>query len=113
SIPRSLYEAAAIDGAGEWRMFWRITLPLLLDGVSPGSGQGYPPEWLEPLRHHPRLIVAGGLTPENLGPVLALRPYAVDVSSGVEEAVGLKSPDKLRAFLEAVDNSRSIVEACG
>ncbi|WP_084542357.1 carbohydrate ABC transporter permease [Calidithermus chliarophilus] len=29
SIPRSLYEAAAIDGAGEWRMFWRITLPLL------------------------------------------------------------------------------------
>jgi multiple sugar transport system permease protein len=29
SIPRSLYEAASIDGASEWRMFWRITLPLL------------------------------------------------------------------------------------
>lgn len=86
---------------------------LMLDGTSPGSGQGYPLAWIEPLRHHPRLIVAGGLNPENLGPVLALRPYAVDVSSGVEEAPGLKSPDKLRAFLQAVDNSGSIVEACG
>jgi phosphoribosylanthranilate isomerase len=86
---------------------------LMLDGTNPGSGEGYPLEWLEPLRHHPRLIVAGGLNPENLGPVLALKPYAVDVSSGVEEAPGVKSPDKLRAFLRAVDNSRSIVEACG
>jgi multiple sugar transport system permease protein len=29
TIPRELYDAAAIDGAGEWKLFWRITLPLL------------------------------------------------------------------------------------
>jgi len=75
---------------------------LLVDGVSPGSGQTYPLEWLMPLRQHPRLIVAGGLTPENLRSVLDLAPYAVDVSSGVELEPGRKDPNKLRAFLAQV-----------
>jgi len=75
---------------------------LLVDGVSPGSGQSYPLEWLMPLRQHPRLIVAGGLTPENLRSVLDLAPYAVDVSSGVELEPGRKDPNKLRAFLAQV-----------
>lgn len=75
---------------------------LLVDGVSPGSGQTYPLEWLMPLRQHPRLIVAGGLTPENLRSVLDLAPYAVDVSSGVELEPGRKDPHKLRAFLAQV-----------
>lgn len=106
-------KAFKLSGPADPRLAGYPADALMLDGTSPGSGQGYPLEWLEPLRHHPRLIVAGGLNPENLRPVLALKPYAVDVSSGVEEAPGLKSPDKLRAFLQAVDNSRSIVEACG
>jgi len=75
---------------------------LLVDGVSPGSGQTYPLEWLMPLRRHPRLIVAGGLTPENLRSVLDLAPYAVDVSSGVELEPRRKDPHKLRAFLAQV-----------
>jgi phosphoribosylanthranilate isomerase len=75
---------------------------LLVDGVSPGSGQTYPLEWLLSLRQHPRLIVAGGLTPENLRSVLDLAPYAVDVSSGVELEPGRKDPNKLRAFLAQV-----------
>lgn len=75
---------------------------LLVDGASPGSGQAYPLGWLEPLRAHPRLIIAGGLTPENLPSALALKPYGVDVSSGVEAVPGRKDPDKLRAFLAQV-----------
>ncbi|RIH85701.1 N-(5'-phosphoribosyl)anthranilate isomerase [Meiothermus luteus] len=75
---------------------------LLVDGASPGSGRAYPLEWLEPLRPHPRLIIAGGLTVENLLAVLALKPYGVDVSSGVEAAPGRKDPEKLRGFLGQV-----------
>ncbi len=75
---------------------------LMVDGANPGSGQGYPLEWLEPFRGHPRLIVAGGLNPENLAPVLALRPYGVDVSSGVEQSPGVKDAQRVGDFLDLV-----------
>jgi phosphoribosylanthranilate isomerase len=51
----------------------------------------------------PPIIVAGGLTPENVGRVVKLiAPYAVDVSSGVEEKFGEKSAGKMEAFVGAV-----------
>ena len=76
---------------------------LLADGRRPGSGEAYDWGWLEPLADHPRLIVAGGLSPERLPELFArLCPYAVDVSSGVESAPGVKDEARLRAFLQRV-----------
>jgi phosphoribosylanthranilate isomerase len=49
------------------------------------------------------LILSGGLTPENVGQaVTVVQPYAVDVASGVELSPGIKIPERMRAFVEAV-----------
>jgi phosphoribosylanthranilate isomerase len=59
-------------------------------------------------RNLPPLIAAGGLTPENVAAVVRqLHPYAVDVSSGVEETFGQKSPAKVERFTAQVRQSDS------
>ncbi len=80
---------------------------LLVDSHVSGrpGGSGRPFDWraLPSLPAGRPLIVAGGLHPTNVGEAIrALRPYAVDVSSGVEDAPGIKSADRLRRFMEAV-----------
>ncbi len=73
---------------------------LLLDGLKPGSGESF--DWSQAafLKAFPRLILAGGLTPENVQEAIAaLRPYAVDLASGVEASVGKKDPVKLKTFI--------------
>lgn len=79
---------------------------LLLDSYSPaapgGTGETFGWERIPEVRRLP-LILAGGLTPQNVAAAIAqVRPYAVDVSSGVESAPGRKDSDRMAAFLRAV-----------
>lgn len=68
-----------------------------------GTGQTVDWSLLSALGGHVPLILSGGLTSENVGQaVAAVRPFAVDVASGTEAAPGVKDPEKLRAFGEAV-----------
>jgi phosphoribosylanthranilate isomerase len=73
---------------------------LLVDGTSPGSGAVFDWRLAEGVVDHGRLIVSGGLTPENVGDaVRRLHPFGVDVSTGVERAPGAKDPQKLADFI--------------
>ena len=78
---------------------------ILVDGSS--GGQGVALDW-DALAPHVAacekpIVLAGGLTPENVGEAIrTVRPFGVDVSSGVESDPGEKDPGLIRAFCEAV-----------
>ncbi|MCP3902094.1 MAG: phosphoribosylanthranilate isomerase [Planctomycetes bacterium] len=78
---------------------------LLVDGPRGGAGETFDHGALAALaeRITRPVVLAGGLTPENVGEAIrTVRPYAVDVSSGVERAPGIKDPELIAAFCVAV-----------
>lgn len=94
-----------------WDILADVSDALLLDtrvrGVTGGTGKAF--DWraaapsIRPASVQLPIVLAGGLNPENVGEAItALHPTVVDVSSGVESAPGIKSPDLMRAFADAV-----------
>lgn len=89
---------------------YRNSAGLLVDAWHPqqygGTGHGF--NWsLIPERRPLPLILAGGLQPANVGAaVQQVRPWAVDVSGGVESSKGIKCAKKMADFLAAVGNAR-------
>jgi phosphoribosylanthranilate isomerase len=81
---------------------------ILVDSPNPGSGVEFDRSLLSEIPSGLRILLAGGLTPENVGDAIAkVEPWGVDVSSGVEKSHGYKDPIKLKNFIEA---SRSAAE---
>jgi len=83
---------------------------ILVDAHVPGqyggTGQTAPWNLLADFKPDVPLILAGGLTPENVAEAIRIvKPYAVDVASGVESAPGKKDADKMRRFIDAVRNA--------
>ena len=74
-----------------------------VDGAYGGTGKTFDWNLVAGYRDWGRIWLAGGLTPGNVGSAIAtVRPYAVDVSSGVEISPGVKSHDLIRRFATAV-----------
>lgn len=74
---------------------------VLLDGATPGSGKMFDWSLAGEVPEGVRLILAGGLDPDNVADaVRAVEPWGVDVSSGVERSPGRKDPLKVKRFVE-------------
>jgi len=100
--PESLRELAEREG--------RV---IMLDAHHPvlKGGTGQTIDWAKAREatKFARVILAGGLTPENVGEAIRqVRPFAVDVASGVEASPGVKDASKLRAFFNAVREADEI-----
>ena len=89
------------------RRRWPADVTLLIDAhdVDRRGGTGKKADWASAaaLSDRRRIVLAGGLTPENVREAIAaVRPFGIDVSSGVESAPGIKDGNKLAALFEAV-----------
>lgn len=95
------------DGELEAVASWPDDVTPIVDAHDPErhGGTGRTADWgrAAVLSARRPIVLAGGLTAENVGRgIRAVRPAAVDVSSGVETSPGVKDPDRLRAFIAAV-----------
>ncbi|HLP85616.1 MAG TPA: phosphoribosylanthranilate isomerase [Phycisphaerales bacterium] len=95
TIQAELFKWAALDEV----------CAILIDASTPGAGEAFDWKKLEPFVDTVTtpVIIAGGLTPENVGECIrVLRPWGVDVSSGVERERGVKDEALMQAFCDAV-----------
>jgi phosphoribosylanthranilate isomerase len=84
-----------------------VLVDAYVPGQAGGTGHAIAGYLLDALPLLPRLILAGGLTPENVaGRVARVRPWMVDVASGVESSPGRKDPGRVAQFIRAA-RSRS------
>lgn len=79
-----------------------VLLDTYRKGVPGGTGEVF--DWdLVPEKRHKPIILAGGLRPQNVGSAIKrVRPFAVDVSGGVEAQAGVKDVNKILAFIREV-----------
>jgi phosphoribosylanthranilate isomerase len=104
----------------EMGKFWDVDFHLLDSykaGVPGGTGESFDwsfvrtPQTLTSRGERVPLILSGGLTPENVaGAIEIVRPYAVDVASGVESEPGVKDAARMRAFFAAVRGAETPVK---
>lgn len=83
---------------------WPADTTFLVDAADPvrRGGTGSTVDWqvAATVARRWRIVLAGGLTPANVaGAIATVRPFGVDVASGVEDAPGVKNPDKVARFL--------------
>jgi phosphoribosylanthranilate isomerase len=87
---------------------------VLVDSASPGSGEVFDWSLAEGAPSNRKVLLAGGLTPGNVGDaVRRVRPWGVDVASGVESAPGRKDASKVRAFVVAARSAEPAGYAAG
>jgi phosphoribosylanthranilate isomerase len=92
---------------------WPARMRVLLDAHDPDrrGGTGRTIDWTGAAvvaRSRP-ILLAGGITPENVAEAVAhVRPFGIDVSSGVEHSPGIKDRNRIRALFEALHDSSNL-----
>ena len=105
---RPVIKALSLANGSADAVGWPEAVTLLVDAhdTDRRGGTGRHADWTAAaaLAARRRVVLAGGLTPDNVGEAIAqVRPFGIDVSSGVESAPGIKDGKKLAALFQAVD----------
>ncbi|HMD36770.1 MAG TPA: phosphoribosylanthranilate isomerase [Vicinamibacterales bacterium] len=105
TLGRPIVRALSLEAAGRGLDRWPPRVTILLDAHDPErrGGTGRTIDWdaAAAIARRRRVVLAGGLNPDNIAAAVErVRPFGVDVSSGVESAPGLKDVRRLRALFE-------------
>jgi phosphoribosylanthranilate isomerase len=110
AIALPVWRAVGVHEADNAIATWPAGTTLLLDVVDParrGTGQTVDWQGAATVARTRRVMLAGGLTPENVREAIeTVRPFGVDVSSGVEDSPGIKNMDKVERFLAGARSAR-------
>ncbi len=112
AIRRPIVRALTPQAAASGLQLWPSHVMVLLDTHDPErrGGTGRTIDWdrAAAIARRRRVMLAGGLNPENIADAVArVRPFGVDVSSGVESAPGIKDVARLRALFENLHGNNS------
>jgi phosphoribosylanthranilate isomerase len=110
-----IIRAVSVGGIDDAAETWSVDTALLVDNIDPvrRGGTGSAIDWARAaaVAKTRRIVLAGGLTPDNVATAIrAVHPFGVDVSSGVEVAPGVKDFDKVTQF---VANARVAFQSVG
>lgn len=111
ALGRPVIKAITADAAALAQ--WPSNVTLLIDAHDPvkKGGTGTSVDWnaAAAIAAQRPLLLAGGLTPDNIGEAIArVRPFGVDVSSGVESAPGIKNHERLQALFKAIYGNHNV-----
>lgn len=100
-----VFRAVSVTDLNDASQAWAPEIPLLVDNIDPvrRGGTGAVIDWSQAaaVAQTRRVVLAGGLTADNVASAIrAVRPFGVDVSSGVEASPGVKDLDKVTQFIE-------------
>jgi phosphoribosylanthranilate isomerase len=114
ALPLPVIKAIRLGDAGV--AAWPARTTLLLDAHDPvrrgGTGQTIDWSAAAAVAAERRVLLAGGLTTDNVGEaVMRVRPFGIDVSSGVESAPGIKDPQRIRALFRSLRAAAGSLEA--
>lgn len=97
---KSIKDLNQID---QFKDAWKIVLDAFVPGQRGGTGKAIQKDVLEKIQNPDKIILAGGLKPDNISSILSkVNPFGVDVSSGVEKSPGIKDHKKMNEFINQI-----------
>jgi len=92
-----------LNQINKYKDTWKIVLDAVEPGKGGGTGKVIQMDILQQINNPDRIILAGGLNPDNISSILTtITPFGVDVSSGVEIAPGIKDHERMNEFITRI-----------
>ena len=86
--------------------------PEAADALPGGTGRRVPLEWAAAVAIHRRIVLAGGLGPDNVADAIeCVRPYGVDATSALESSPGVKDPARVRAYVRTARAAFEVIRS--